>query len=540
MTEPARGSVGGQDLAHRIVLLSRRGTSIRALARQFGIARNTVRRILRTHADQRQEGHDALGEGRRRRARKLDPFRPKIQKILKDYPDITGTRLYEKLCEEAGYTGGITIVRELLRELRLPRKKEPIIRFETEPGQQGQMDWSLYTVPFRRTGKMQLWCFSYILAYSRRHYIDFTATRDFYTLIRRHRDAFEYFGGVPWHCLYDNERTVVLRWEAGRPVFNPAFTAFITHYHCQPVACRPRSPQTKGKIEVPFRYIESNLLGGRTFEDPNDLRRTARWWLAEKSDRHIHGTTGQSPLERFATEQPYLQPLPPRPYDTSEVALRVCRDGRMVEFETNFYSVPSDYVADILTVKATEREIFLYSPELVLIAQHERLPRGLGQRVENPDHFRPRRARYGLEPVREAFLALGEQAEAFLAGLLSTHPKQCGAHARHILRLKENYLAEDIHKALVHALRYGAFEGAAVERILHVRFTPRTLESVRNERARHSLDATLPPIRQRPLEEYGALFGQQEKEKEDAGDGDPQPDQNPSGRAEAERNPQDP
>jgi len=537
-----RSTRGGEDIGHRIVLLWRQGTSIRGLARQFQISRNTVRRILRTHIDQREHGHDEVLAGApRRRGSKLDPFRPRIVEILEKYPRITGTRLFEKLGEEEGYRGGITIVRDLLTQLRPPPKPEPVIRFETEPGQQGQMDWSPYTLRFRRTGRTTILCFSYILAFSRRHYIDFTTTRNFHTLIRRHQDAFAHFGGVPRECLYDNEKTVVLRWEAGQPVFNPAFAAFITHYHCQPIACRPRHPQTKGKIEAPFRYIETNLLGGREFQDLDDLRRTAQWWLAEKSDHHIHDTTRQSPLERFALEQPHLQPLPPCPYDTSEVALRVCRDNGMVEFETNFYSVPSGHTADILTVKATEHEIFVYSPELELVAHHERAPRGLAQHVQIPEHFQPKKARYGLEPVREAFLALGDAAEPFLKGLLQKYPRQCGAHARHILQLKESYRAEDIHAALEHALRYGAFEAAAVKRILEVRFTPRTLESIRNEQASQALAQTLPKVTQRPLEEYGALFQQQEEETEHAArPQDPGPDPEPPPHAEAGRDQEGP
>ena len=165
-------------------------------------------KILRAHDNQRDSGHDAL-KRRLKRTSKLDRFEPTIKQILEKYPNITGQRVYEKL-REAGYTGGISILQERLQKHR-PKEKEPVIRFETEPGRQGQMDWSPYTIPFIRTGKNTVQCFSYILGFSRRHYIDFTARHDFYTLIRRHQDAFEYFNGVPKECLYDNEKTVVLR-----------------------------------------------------------------------------------------------------------------------------------------------------------------------------------------------------------------------------------------------------------------------------------------------------------------------------------------
>jgi len=80
-------------------------------------------------------------------------------------------RVFEEI-RDAGYTGGVSILRERLRVLRPTPKKSPIIRFETEPGLQGQMDWSPYTIDFAGTGKSKVNCFSYILGFSRRHYID--------------------------------------------------------------------------------------------------------------------------------------------------------------------------------------------------------------------------------------------------------------------------------------------------------------------------------------------------------------------------------
>lgn len=365
------------------------------------------------------------------------------------------------------------------------------------------MDWSPYTIRFARTGKIDVLCFSYILAFSRRQYVDFVLHRDFFTLIRRHQDAFTYFGGVPLHCLYDGEKTVLLRWEASRPIFNPAFVAFITHYQCRPRMCRPGKPETKGKVEAPFQYVEKNLLGGRTPQDLEDLRAIARWWMRERSDTHIHDTTRRPPLELFLEqEQGALQPLPAHPYDSSEVAMRVCRLDGFLEFETNSYSVPYEYVTDILTLKATEHEILIYSPELDLVAHHERFPAGARQKSENPAHRTSKKVRYGLEPVKEAFLALGETAAAFLEGLKTLHSRSCGFHARLILQLKEHYLSENIHLALVHALRYQAFDAKAIERILVAKFPRRTLESIRNEKAAAILEKALPTIRQRPLEEY--------------------------------------
>ena len=234
-----------EQFENAVVSMHGQGWSIRALQRHFGVGRNTIRRILRKHDCLRDQGHDQLA-GKRHivfRSSKLDPFVPQIKELFEKYPDITGQRVFEHL-KDAGYEGGISILRDRLRILRPRPKKEPVVRFETEAGGQAQMDWSPYTIRFLRTGKQQVLCFSYILGFSRRQYIDFTTDRKFYTLIRRHQDAFSYYGGVCRQCLYDGEKTVVLRWEAGQPVFNPAFSAFITHYECKPVACRPGRAQT--------------------------------------------------------------------------------------------------------------------------------------------------------------------------------------------------------------------------------------------------------------------------------------------------------
>ena len=123
-----------QELEQALILMYHEGRPIRELCRQFQLGRNTVRRIFRTHAQRRDSGHDVLIPLRAglTRASKLDGFDPEIKKLLDKYPKITGLRIYEEL-KEAGYPGGISILRERLKKLRAP-DREPVIRFETEPG----------------------------------------------------------------------------------------------------------------------------------------------------------------------------------------------------------------------------------------------------------------------------------------------------------------------------------------------------------------------------------------------------------------------
>jgi transposase len=499
------------DLENRIVSQHAAGAGIRFLSRRYSMSRNTVRDILRGHGRNTTDGHDALPRKPVLRKSQLDAFIPKILEILARFPDIKAERLFEELGKE-GYRGGRTILKERLHEIRPKPKKALIIRFETEPGIQGQMDWSPYKIKFRRIGLIEVLCFSYILGFSRRHFIDFTDNRKFPTMIRRHQDAFGHFGGVPRQCLYDGEKTVILRWEAGYPVFNPKFLLFITHYDSKPVACKPRTPRTKGKVEAPFQYVEGNLLNGRDFDDLEDLRQCARWWLAEKSDKHTHDTTGRPPIELFLeSEAACLQPLPAHPYDTSEIKYLICNREGFCTFETNQYSVPARFIAEIMVLKATEDEIFIYSPLLDLVARHERLLFGAGGERKDPAHRATSEERYGVESIRDQFLALGDGAEEFLIGLAAKRVRSAGLWLRLILALKEHYNADDIAAALRHAVRYHAFDAKAIERILKAKARPRTLEMARNARAADELRSGLPKIEQRSLDDYNALLGKLEE-----------------------------
>lgn len=500
-----------EDLENKVIVQHGQGMGIRALSRRYDMSRNTIRGILRRHGVDTTQGHSALPRRRVPRKSQLDAFIPKIHEILAKFPDITTERLFEDL-GKAGYQGGRTILKDRLHELRPKPKKALIIRFETDPGIQGQMDWSPYKIPFERTGMAEVLCFSYILGYSRRQFIAFTDNRQFPTMIRRHQDAFNHYHGVPEQCLYDGEKTVLLRWEAGKPVFNPRFLLFITHYGCKPVACRPKTPKTKGKVERPFQYVEGNLLNGRTFQDMEDLRECARWWLAEKSDKHIHEKTGRPPIELFLeSEERCLKMLPARPYDTSEIKYVICDREGFCAFETNRYSVPARFITDIMVLKASEKEIQIYSALLEPVAQHERRPFGSGEEVKDPSHRAAKEERYGIESVREQFLALGGGAEEFLVGLIGKRARSAGLWLRMILALKEHYHSDDIALALHHAVRYQAFDAKAIERILKAKAHPRTLEMARNERAAEELRAGLPKIAQRPLSEYNALLGQLER-----------------------------
>jgi hypothetical protein len=224
----------------------------------------------------------------------------------------------------------------------------------TAPGVQAQMDWATYEINFTIEGKRRVNLFSYILGYSRRQYIHFTESMDFETTMREHIKAFDHLGGVAAVCLYDNMKVVVTRWEDDAPIYNTRFLAFATHYGYKPWACQVRRPQTKGKVERPFHYVEMNLLNGREFRSLEHLNEVARWWLSQVADVRLHGTTKKTPLDLHAEEQPHLLPLPSLAFDTAQVVYRIVDTDGTIQYANNRYSVPWRLVGESLPVRITE------------------------------------------------------------------------------------------------------------------------------------------------------------------------------------------
>jgi transposase len=498
-----------EKLVHDVVLLSRQGMSRRAISRSLKLSRNTVRRILSGHVATRSEPHTALPAPKATRPSKLDVFRPRVDGLLKTFPDITAQRVFEEL-RDAGFDGGYTGVKVLVRKVRprpavTPSLPTPV----TGPGEMAECDWAEFRVEFTHAPARKLQAFGYTLRYSTRKYFGFHQRNDLFALMDGHGRAFQRLKGAARRCKYDNQKPVVLRWEGPQPIYNLRFIDFATYYEFSPVAARPKHPNDKPRVERSFWELTLSFFRGRKFRDEADLQAQLTHWMDTVCDvRPLKKKQRRTRLELFAEELPLMRPLPGHAYDTARVLYKLCDIEGFITWDGNRYSLPYEYVTEILPVRVTERELYVYKPDLSCIARHELRPRGAGEVVTLPGH-RPRLADRGpdLDQLRRTFADLGGPAESFLAALERAQPRSTGYHARRILALRGGWDTADLVRALAHAQAYGAFEHGAVEGILVARAPARRLDEYVAQGSANRLERLLAGSNTEPrdLAEYDAL-----------------------------------
>lgn len=350
-------------LRSRLILMIKQkaqaGQSPYAIGKDLNISKNTAKK----YANGEKREHGLKGQTR---PSKLDPYKPKIAQMIRS-GTFNCVVILERL-QELGYTGGITIIKDYVKDMRPARSSPAVRRYETPPGKQAQMDWGITHYVDEHGVIHKTPAFIMIMGHSRSKYVEFTKRCDFYSLLKCMVNAFEYFGGVPQTVLTDRMKTVIDGSEAGKPLWNKRFEDFAADMGFVPKVCRPRRPQTKGKVERLVDYVKDNFLPGRQFTDIDDLNHQALLWC-RKVDNKRHGTTGEIPL--IALEYEPLAPLPSRTVlDKYKWETRkVLRDG-FISFDGAKYGVPWQYSGREVRVRICNDHFEAYDGE-VRIACHK-------------------------------------------------------------------------------------------------------------------------------------------------------------------------
>ena len=390
-------------MIHKIKALHNEGAglSIRSIARELGISRNTIRKYLRMD-------EVAIGEqqANRTRRKQLDDYRDYIVTLLGQFPSLSAVKVLRKLKErhpELGVSDRsarryIKALKETV-SLRQKRYYEPV---ESLPGVQCQVDGGELRGLSVGGEATTVHFVVFVLSYSRLMYVGLSPRPiDTATFIRLHDATFRYFGGRPEECVYDQTKLAVLHEQYRELDLNPAFAAYATAAGFRIYACEGYDPESKGKAEAGVKYVKGNALAGEVFDDWDHLEAHVRQWLDGVANVRQHGTTGEAPRVRFERDELVLSDL-----ETGQAIARhvISHDKGTVIRNNDHYRDKAARVADLeaaigeqvgqatgarlcAQLKATSPRI--YKDQLAalrgLLRQHTDLPQTLlDQLIERP------------------------------------------------------------------------------------------------------------------------------------------------------------
>jgi len=343
--------------------------SIRQIARELKLSRNTVKKVLRSDVtelsyDRKDQPHPKLAQ---------------YHEVLSEYLATDATKpvreqrtailLFEEL-QRQGFEGGYDSVRRYVQKWRkreVGRKVTAYIPQTFDPGEAFQFDWSYEQV--------ELWgvvvtikVAHFRLCYSRMPFCVAYARESLEMVLDAHVRAFEYFGGSCRKGIYDNLKTVVTKILIGKDrVFNRRFQNLSSHYLFEPIACTPAAGWEKGQVESQVKFIRKRLFVPRLkFSDLDDLNR----WLSDRcriiAAGHKHPEFKDGTVaEYFAREKEQLLVLS-SPFDGyKETPVRVSPTA-LVSFDRNRYSVNASVVGRTAMIRAyADRVVIVHDGNVI-------------------------------------------------------------------------------------------------------------------------------------------------------------------------------
>nr|WP_232621791.1 IS21 family transposase [Thioclava electrotropha] len=439
--------------------------SQREAARHFGISRDSVQKMLAY----------SVPPGYRRKAPikrpKLDGFTEIINAWLEEDRGVprkqrhTAKRVFERLRDEHGFTGGYTIVKDYIREDDR-RGREMFVPLAHAPGH-AQADFGEAMVIIDGV-EQKAHFFAFDLPHSDACYIRAYPAATSEAWVDGHVHAFGFFGRVPVSVLYDNDRCLVAQiLPDGTRKRARLFSGFLSHYLLRDRYGRPGKGNDKGSVEGLVGYARRNFMV--------PVPRFPSWeafnaWLEEQC-RKRQGDVLRGHTETIGTrldrDLEVMSALPPAPFDACDQASGRVTSQALVRYKTNDYSVPVAY---------GHRDVWLrgYVDEVAigcggdLIARH---PRSYEREdvVFDPLHYLPLIEKK-INALDQAAPLTGWELPpefATLRRLMEARMLKAGRREFvQVLRLLEAFELDDVQAAVKTALRMGAIGFDAVKHLV--------------------------------------------------------------------------
>ncbi|HSR72939.1 MAG TPA: IS21 family transposase [Kiloniellales bacterium] len=456
----------GVDLYRRVRLaVHHEGLSRREAARRFGIDRRTVSKML---AYSVPPGYRRKGPPRRP---KLDPYTGIIDRILEEDQGShrkqrhTAKKIFERLRDEYGFTGGQTIVKDYVRERRR-RSQEMFVPLAHPPGH-AQVDFGEATAMIAGLAR-KVHFFAYDLPHSDASFVKAYPAETTEAFCDGHVASFAFFGGVPLSILYDNTTLAVARILGdGSRQRTRVFSELQSHYLFQDRFGRPGKGNDKGKVENLVGFIRRNyfvpLPNVPSLDALNEeLAARCRRRRDDRLRRHTE-TIG----ERLERDRQAFMELPPVPYEPCDRRPGRVSSLSLVRYKSNDYSVPVAYGhREVLIRGYVDRVAISCGAEM--IADHRRSYER-EDLIFDPLHYLPLIEQKIGALDQAAPLAGWDLPEAFatLRRLLEARMGKAGKREYvQVLRLLETFRLAEVEAAICDALKLGAIGFDAVKHLV--------------------------------------------------------------------------
>ncbi len=461
------------DVADRdhIVNLLRRGWSIRHVARETGHRHETIRRYgieagaltpragpkcttsAEVPTDPKPHTEPEVPTGSTSTRSSAEPFREFIDGELKKGRNAKA--IFQDLVLHRGYTGSYDAVKRLARKLR---QREPKIscRFETEPGQEAQVDYG-EGAPARdpRTGKYRKpRLFVMTLGNSRHAFRKVVWKSSTEIWCRLHEEAFAYFGGATQTIRLDNLKEGVLKPDIWDPQLNPLYAKMLDHYGVVALPCRPYAPDLKGKVEAAVGYTQKTALRGKRFESIEEENAHLAQWNEHCAATRIHGTTKRQVRAMFEEERPHLLALPPRRFEYYRIYERTVHFDGYIEVDSAYYSAPPRYVGSRVVVHVGRLWLRILERQTHQCLREHPIALQKGQRRTH-DADRPKQTPIKVEKLAERIGGAGLGCKAFAQRLIDIRGAIALRALYGMLDLLRRYQAEDVDRACAFAANSG-------------------------------------------------------------------------------------
>ena len=448
------------------------GRSQRAVAREFGIARKTIQKMLRYSVPPGYQRQQAV------KRPKLGPWLGVIDTILEEdkarpaKQRHTAARIFERLKAEHGFSGGYTIVKDYVHTAEL-RAREMFVPLTHTPGE-AQADFGEALVVVDGVERK-----AHFLAMDLPHSDDgFVVAFPAETteaFLEGHVRAFAYFDGVPTRILYDNTKIAVAKILGGEERQKTrAFSELQSHYLFADKFGRPAKGNDKGKVEGLVGYARRNfMVPVLRMSSWDELNAYLEAQCRQRRERRLRGHT-ETIGERYERDRAAFLPLPAAPHEACEkVATRVSSLA-LVRYRTNDYSVPTCYGHRDVLVKGYVHEVMIACGSEV-IARH---PRSYEHEavIFDPLHYLALLEQKTRALDQAAPLAGWQLPESFatLRRLLEARLRKHGSREYvQVLRLMETFAMAEVTRAIEDALQLGTISFDAVKHLLLCRIEQR-------------------------------------------------------------------